>query len=125
MQRGRVRAPQEVEPLGLERVQRVELVEPALVQLEILLEERQLLRDVADACLELADVGREPRDLLRQLRFLLARGRELRLHFAERVVAVVAGGRGRDQQAADGEDHETARHGGRFGRASDVPAGGP
>jgi hypothetical protein len=39
----RVRALQEVEPLGLERVEVVELVEAPLVQLEVGLEERQLL----------------------------------------------------------------------------------
>jgi hypothetical protein len=56
----RVRVPQEVQALRLERVQRVELVEPALVQLEVALENRQLLRDVADAGLERADVGGQP-----------------------------------------------------------------
>jgi hypothetical protein len=121
VQRGRVGARQEVEPLGLERVQRVELVEPPLVQLEITLEQPQLLRDVAHPCLEVADVAREPADLLLQPRLLLSRGRQLRLHLAQRM-PVVAGGRRREQQAADGQDRETARHEGRFGGTPDVPA---
>src|SRR4029079_3600208 len=114
---------QEVQPLRFERIEVVELVEAALVQLEIRLEHGQLLRDVADASLERADLGGQPRDLLRQVRFLVARGGELGLHLAD-AVAVVARGRSGEEQAADGQDRETARHRRRFGGTSHVPAGG-
>ena len=59
VQRPRVVAPQKGEALGLELVERVELVEAALVQHEILLEDRELLRDVADLRLERADARRD------------------------------------------------------------------
>ena len=51
---------EEVQPFGLEVEELVELVEAALMQREIALENVELLGDVPDLPFERADLGRDP-----------------------------------------------------------------
>ena len=100
---------EEVQPFGLEVEELVELVETALVQREIALENVELLRDVPDLPLERADLGRDPGDLGREARFLRAGGREPCLNVAE-LAAVVAGGWSDEDQPGEENDGESAAH---------------
>src|SRR3954467_9247547 len=85
----RVLTSQEVQPLGLEVEELVELVEPTLVQSEIAFEDRELLRDVADLALERTDLRGDIRDLGGEPCFLRPRRGYARLDRAE-LAAVVA-----------------------------------
>ena len=67
---------EEVQPLRLEVEELVQPIEPALMQRKILLEGRELLRDVADPALERPDLHRDVRDLRSETGFLLTRGGE-------------------------------------------------
>src|SRR5437763_63538 len=61
--RDAVRGLERVEPRGLQIEELVQLVQPALVQREIRLQDGELRRDVADAQLEAVDLPRQRRDL--------------------------------------------------------------
>ena len=111
---------EEVQPFGLEVEELVELVEAALVQREIALENVELLRDVPDLPFERADLGRDPGDLGREARFLRAGGREPCLDVAE-LAAVVARGWSDEDQPGEEDDGESAAHGRKVRQGSGRP----
>ena len=113
---------QEVQALGLEAEERVEPIEPPLVQSEIPFEDRELLRNVADLILEGADLRGDVRDLGSEPAFFGACGGDPPLNLAE-LATVVAGSRGREKQPGNEDEGQLAGHERRFGSASDVPAG--
>src|SRR6266540_373780 len=100
---------EEVQPFGLELEQLVEAIEPALVQREVLLQGRKLLRDVHDLPLQRPDVRRDARALRRQTRLLRARGCDARLEVAD-LPAVVAGRRRGEDEAGSEDDRQSADH---------------
>src|SRR6185437_9136245 len=116
----RVLPVEEIQPFGLEVEELVELVETALVEREIALENVELLRDVPDLPLERADLGRDPGNLGREPRFLRAGRCEPCLDVAE-LAAVVAGGWSDEDQPGEENDGESAAHGRKVRQGSGRP----
>ena len=79
------------------------------MQCEISFEDRQLLRNVADLALEGADLRGDVRDLGGEPCLFGARSSDARLNLAE-LAAVVAGGRGSENQPGDQDDGQFAGH---------------
>src|SRR6266508_1028897 len=91
------------------------------MQREILFKDRELLRNVADLALEGTDLRGDVRDRSRQSGLLGARGRDPCLKLAE-LPAVVACGRGSQNEPGNEDEGQSAGHERRFGGAPDVPA---
>ena len=100
---------QEPEPLRLEGEEGVELVEPALVELEILSQHREPSRHVADLAFERPDLRGDAGDLRRQPRLFRPRRRDPRLNGSD-LPAVVTGGRGGQCKKRHENEGQSAGH---------------